>query len=107
MESRVGSSVSWLSKEGNPAEPSVRKPGRKLIIEKRSGLFDMDWPAIWEYRELLYALVWREIAVRYKQTAIGVTWVLLQPLVTLVIFTVIFGRLAKMPSDGVWYPVFA
>ena len=67
----------------------------------------MDWSELLEYRELLYALVSRELKVRYKQTAIGVSWVLLQPMVTMVIFTVIFGHLAKMPSDGVWYPVFA
>ena len=80
---------------------------RKLIIEKRIGLFDVGWSELWEYRELLYALVGRELKLRYKQTAIGVSWVLLQPLVTMLIFTVIFGGLAKMPSDGVWYPVFA
>src|SRR6476620_8938472 len=80
---------------------------RKLIIEKRIGLFDLGWSELWEYRELLYALVGREIKLRYKQTAIGVSWGLLQPFVTMLIFTVIFGGLAKMPSDGVWYPVFA
>jgi len=85
----------------------VSSTGKKLIIENRSGLLDLDLPAVWEYRELLYTFVWREIKVRYKQTAVGVTWVLLQPLVAMLIFTVIFGRLAKMPSDGVWYPVFA
>lgn len=67
----------------------------------------MDWSALWEYREVLYILAWRDIKVRYKQTAIGVSWVLLQPLIMILIFTVIFGRWAKVPSDGVWYPVFA
>jgi lipopolysaccharide transport system permease protein len=90
----------------NPAESQMKSPRRKLIIENRSGLFDLDWSALWEYRELLYLLVWRDIKVRYKQTAIGVGWVLLQPLITMLIFTVIFGQLAKVPSDGVWYPVF-
>jgi lipopolysaccharide transport system permease protein len=85
----------------------MSSPKRKLVIENRTGLLVMDWAELWEYRELLFALVGREIKVRYKQTAIGVSWVLLQPLVTMLIFTVIFGRLAKMPSDGVWYPVFA
>jgi lipopolysaccharide transport system permease protein len=79
---------------------------RKLIIENRSGLFDLDWSALWEYRELLYLLVWREIKVRYKQTVIGISWVVLQPLITMLIFTVIFGHMAKIPSDGVWYPAF-
>lgn len=88
------------------AESSMKPPRRKLIIENRSGLFDIDWSALWEYRELLYVLVWRDIKVRYKQTAIGVAWVVLQPLITMLLFTAIFGYLARMPSDGVWYPVF-
>jgi lipopolysaccharide transport system permease protein len=87
-------------------KPAMRSR-RRLIVEKRDYVLDMDWSELWEYRELLYALVGRELKVRYKQTAIGVSWVLLQPLITLVIFTLIFGHFAKMPSDGVWYPVFA
>jgi len=62
---------------------------------------------IWEYRELLYFLVWREIKVRYKQTALGVAWAVIQPLFTMVVFSIFFGRLAGLPSDGVPYPVFA
>lgn len=85
----------------------VNRPRRKLIIEKKGGLFDIDWAALWEYRELGYILVWRDITVRYKQTAIGVAWVILQPLITMLIFTAIFGIMARMPSDGIWYPVFA
>ncbi|UVT16962.1 MAG: ABC transporter permease [Nitrospira sp.] len=88
------------------AKALVSQSRRKLIIEKKSGLFDIDWSELWEYRELLYTLVEREIKIRYKQTAIGASWVLLQPLITMVIFTAIFGRMAKMPSDGVWYPAF-
>jgi lipopolysaccharide transport system permease protein len=79
---------------------------QKLVIENRSGFFELDWSALWEYRELLYLLVWRDIKVRYKQTAIGVSWVVLQPLITMLIFTAIFGYMAKVPSDGVWYPAF-
>lgn len=89
------------------AEPNIDPPRRKLIIEKRSGLFDMDWSAVWEYRELGYILVWRDITVRYKQTAIGVAWVVLQPLIMMMIFTAIFGKMAKVPSDGIWYPAFS
>jgi lipopolysaccharide transport system permease protein len=86
----------------------TKKPSsRKLVIEGQSGLFDIDYAELWEYRELLSAFVVRELKVRYKQTLIGVAWVLIQPLVTMLIFTVIFGRLAKMPSDDVWYPAFA
>ena len=61
---------------------------------------------LWEYRELLYFLVWRDIKVRYKQTAIGVVWVVLQPLLTMAVFTLFFGRLAKLPSQGLPYPIF-
>jgi lipopolysaccharide transport system permease protein len=62
---------------------------------------------LWEYRELLYFFVWRELKIRYKQTALGVAWAIIQPLFTMLIFSVIFGRLAKLPSDGLPYPVFA
>src|SRR5919108_386708 len=78
-----------------------------VVIEPRKGLFHLDLKSIWEYRELLYFLVWRDLKVRYKQTAIGVAWAVLQPLITMLIFTIIFGRFAKMPSDGLPYPVFA
>jgi len=89
------------------AEATIQPPRRKLIIEKRRSCFDMNWSELWEYRELGYVLIWRDITVRYKQTAIGVAWVILQPLITMLIFTAIFGIMAKMPSDGVWYPVFS
>lgn len=62
---------------------------------------------LWAYRELLYFMVWREIKIRYKQTALGVAWAIIQPFFTMVVFSVFFGRLAHMPSDGVPYPVFA
>src|SRR5689334_23205588 len=62
---------------------------------------------LWQYRELLYFLTWRDVKVRYKQTAIGIAWGLLQPLATLLLFTIVFGRLAKMPSDGIPYPLFS
>src|SRR5712691_2790846 len=106
MEPRAGSSIKWSLSGRNPEESSTKLPRRKLVIENRSALFDIDWSAFWEYRELLYLLVWREIKVRYKQTAIGVSWVVLQPLVTMLIFTAIFGYMVKVPSDGIWYPVF-
>ena len=62
---------------------------------------------LWAYRELLYSLVWREIKVRYKQTALGMGWAIIQPFLTMVVFSVFFGKLAGIPSDGVPYPVFA
>jgi len=62
---------------------------------------------VWQYRELLYFLAWRDIKVRYKQTALGAAWAILQPVLTMVVFSVFFGHLAKVPSDNVPYPVFA
>src|SRR5687767_9586597 len=78
-----------------------------VIIEPRRGLFHLDLAAIWEYRELLYFMVWRDVKIRYKQTVIGVGWAVLQPLIQMVIFTVIFGKFAGIPSDDFPYPIFA
>jgi lipopolysaccharide transport system permease protein len=78
-----------------------------IVIEPKKGLFQLDLKGIWQYRELLYFLVWRDLKVRYKQTVIGIGWAVLQPFVTMVIFTVIFGNLVKVPSDGLPYPIFA
>jgi lipopolysaccharide transport system permease protein len=75
-------------------------------IEPPRGWFDLRLREVWAYRELLYFFVWRDVKVRYKQTAIGVSWVVLQPLLTMGVFTLFFGRLAKLPSDGLPYPVF-
>ena len=77
------------------------------IIRPSRGWAALRWRELWEYRELLYFLVWRDVKVRYKQTVFGVAWAVLQPLVAMVIFSTFFGRLAKMPSDGIPYPVFA
>jgi len=76
----------------------------ELIIEagRTEGQYWMD---IWHYRELFYFLAWRDILVRYKQTVIGIAWSLVRPLLTMIVFTVIFGKLAKLPSEGVPYPV--
>ena len=62
---------------------------------------------IWAYRELLYFFIWRDIEVRYKQTLLGAGWAIIQPLMTMVVFTIFFGHLAEVPSDGIPYPVFA
>src|SRR5438552_2292452 len=77
------------------------------VIQPSRGLFHLDLRAIWQYRELLYFLSWRDIKVRYKQTVLGMAWAILQPLLTMVIFTIIFGNFAKIPSDGIPYPLFA
>lgn len=77
------------------------------IIQPQKGLFQLDLDSVWQYRELLLFLVWRDILTRYKQTAIGAAWVVLQPLIQMILFTLIFSKLAKIPSDGIPYPVFA
>ncbi|MEA5566105.1 ABC transporter permease [Anabaena sp. UHCC 0399] len=63
------------------------------------------WQDLWRYRELLYFLAWRDILVRYKQTFIGIAWALIRPFLTMVVFTIVFGKLAKLPSEGVPYPI--
>jgi homopolymeric O-antigen transport system permease protein len=78
-----------------------------VVIRPRRGLFDLDLSSVWHHRQLLYFFFWRDVKVRYKQTAIGAGWAILQPLTTMTIFTVIFGHLAKIPSDGFPYAVFA
>lgn len=78
-----------------------------VLIQPGTGWLAFDLGALYRYRELLYFLVWRDVLVRYKQAAIGVAWVVLQPLLTMVIFTVIFGHFAKLPSDNLPYPIFA
>ena len=75
-------------------------------IEPPRGLFALRLREIWNYRELLYFFVWRDVKVRYKQTAIGILWVVLQPLLTMLVATLFFGRLAKLPSQGLPYSVF-
>ncbi|TKB59313.1 MAG: ABC transporter permease [Nitrospira sp.] len=79
----------------------------KFVIEARRGLFNIDLAELWQFRELLYFMVWRDIKVRYKQTIIGAGWAVFQPLITMLIFTAIFGWAVKIPSDGVPYPVFS
>jgi len=82
----------------------VNKP--LITIEPQRGWVSLELLDLWRYRELLLLLTWRDIKVRYAQTALGATWAILQPLLTMVIFSVIFGQLAKLPSDGIPYPIF-
>jgi len=77
-----------------------------IRIEPPRGLLELRLREVWAYRELLYFFVWRDVKIRYKQTAIGVLWVVLQPVLTMLVFTLFFGRLAKLPSQGLPYPVF-
>ena len=90
------------------AEPSAAQgASRPIIIQPTRGLASLQLGAVWEYRELLYFLVWRDVKVRYKQTALGVAWVILQPLISMVVFSLLFGQLLKVPSGEVPYPIFA
>ncbi len=75
-------------------------------IEPSRGWVSLKLAELWEYRELLYFLTWRDIKVRYKQTALGATWAIIQPLLTMAVFSLFFGKLAKMPSDNIPYPIF-
>src|SRR5260370_19190482 len=81
-------------------QPSIR-------IEPSQGWVSLKLRELWDYRELLYFLVWRDIKVRYKQTVLGAAWAGIQPFFTMVVFSIFFGRLAKMPSDGIPYPLFS
>lgn len=78
-----------------------------VIIEAQKSWARIGLKELWSYRELLYFMIWRDVKVRYKQTALGVAWAVIQPLFTMLIFTIFFGRLAGVPSDNVPYPVFA
>jgi lipopolysaccharide transport system permease protein len=84
-------------------------PGRAAVtvIEPPAGWTSLGLGDLWAYRELLYFLTWRDIKVRYKQTALGASWAIIQPLFTMLVFSLFFGRLAKVPSDGVPYPLFS
>ena len=87
-----------------------REPGRgrpTLLIRPSRGWAALDLADLWHYRELIYFLTWRDIKVRYKQTVLGGAWAILQPFLTMVVFSVFFGRLAGIPSDGLPYPIFA
>src|SRR3989304_8252534 len=77
---------------------SVIKPKKTFSLN--------DFKEIWDYRELLYFFTWRDLKVRYKQTAIGILWALIQPFTTMIVFSVFFGVMAKVPSDNVPYPIF-
>jgi lipopolysaccharide transport system permease protein len=83
--------------------PAGRLP--VVVLRRRRG-FSLDVRELWAYRELFYFLVWRDLKVRYKQTALGVLWAVIQPLLAMIVFTVIFGHLANIPSQGLPYPIF-
>ena len=80
---------------------------RKIVLKPSKGWSPVNLKDIWAYRELVYFLTWRDLKVRYKQTLLGASWAILQPFLTMVVFSIFFGNLAKVPSDGMPYPIFA
>ncbi len=91
--------MSAISEQASDSQPT-------FYIEPPRGWASIGLRELWEYRELLYFLTWRDIKVRYKQTALGAAWAIIQPLFMMLVFSLFFGRLAKVPSDGVPYPIF-
>jgi lipopolysaccharide transport system permease protein len=78
----------------------------EIIIQPQKGWIPVNLKELWQFRDLLYFLSWRDIKVKYKQTVLGAAWAILQPFLTMIVFSVLFGKLAKVPSDGIPYPIF-
>lgn len=91
----------------NLAHTNSGTPAKVIRIAPSRGWVSLGLREFWQHRELLYFLVWRDIKVRYKQTLLGGAWAILQPLLTMVVFSLFFGRLAKVPSNGIPYPIFS
>jgi len=85
---------------------NIIKNNMKLIIKPKKGLANLNFKELWHYRELFYFFTWRDIKLRYKQTILGIAWAILQPFIAMIVFTVVFGKLANMPSDDIPYPIF-
>ena len=85
----------------------VKHEPTTIYIKPSHGLAALNLRDLWVYRELIYFMVWREIKVRYKQTMLGAAWAVIQPVMTMLVFTFLFGRVAKLPSDGIPYPIFS
>jgi lipopolysaccharide transport system permease protein len=105
MESRRHPNQTTMAKSSRPGSMADQPPA--IVIRPSRGWVSLNLRDLWEYRELLFFLIWRDVKVRYKQTVLGAAWAILQPFLAMVVFTVFFGRLAKVPSDGIPYPVFA
>ena len=107
-DDKITSAKANLEPAPEPSDDAHRLPDKPLVtIAPRSSWVSLNLRDLWAYRELLYFLTWRDVKVRYKQTALGATWAILQPLLMMVIFSFLFGRVAGMPSDGIPYPLFA
>lgn len=96
-----------MSATQSQAALPVHSGGSPIVrIEARRGWLALDLGELWAYRDLIYFFVWRDIKVRYKQTVIGAAWAILQPVLTMIVFSLFFGKLAKIPSQGLPYPIF-
>lgn len=100
--------IEQVLESGTASKPTQQESSvPRFVIQPTRGWGSLNLAELWAHRELVYFLIWRDIKVRYKQTALGATWAILQPLLTMLLFSVFFGRLAKVPSDGVPYPLFS
>ena len=97
----------WTDKGTNSEKQEPGDGPPWFRIEPAKGWVQLNLAELWEYRELLFFFVWRDIKVRYKQTALGAAWAVIQPFFTMIVFSLFFGKLAKVPSDGIPYPVFS
>lgn len=108
LDSKMSSATE--DKQGTPRGhpgPVAAQPEPITIIRPSRRWFSLRLGELWQYRELLYFLVWRDLKVRYKQTILGVAWAIIQPFCTMIVFTVVFGQMMKVPSQGVPYPIFS
>ncbi|HEX2620263.1 MAG TPA: ABC transporter permease [Phototrophicaceae bacterium] len=87
--------------------PDTLNPAFIKTIKPVDGWISLNLGELWQYREMLWFLIWRDLKVRYKQTVLGMFWAIIQPFVTMIVFSFVFGRLAKLPSDGIPYPLFS
>src|SRR5437899_1255838 len=108
MKQSTDQSSKSLEAPGSGVLGVLRVPAQPLVrIEPSRSWVTLNLRDVWAYRELLYFLTWRDVKVRYKQTLLGAAWAIIQPLFTMLIFTLFFGKLAGMPSDGIPYALFA
>jgi lipopolysaccharide transport system permease protein len=104
---RMAEALVAANAECKPEEIAARLPeSARTVIQPTTGWIRLNLGDLWRYRELLFFLVWRDIKVRYKQTVLGAMWAILQPFLNMLVFTVVFGRLARVPSDGIPYALF-
>jgi lipopolysaccharide transport system permease protein len=106
-DDKISSAHTSLVSNPHQVDGAPRSDKPLVTIAPRSSWVSLNLRDLWAYRELLYFLTWRDVKVRYKQTALGAAWAILQPVLMMVIFSVLFGRVAGMPSDGIPYPLFA